>query len=81
MTLADFRLFLSVCAGLPADIEQVSALVDAQLVEVDSSQVELSAAGRSLQDDMKIQPKPLNRIKLSGTNASEVLDTMLSELN
>ena len=79
--LAEFRLFLSVCAGLPTDAETITALTDAQLVEITGGQIELAAAGRNLQEDMKIQPKPLNRIKLSGTDASEVLDTMLSELN
>ena len=81
MTLADFRLFLSVCAGLPTDTAHTNALADARLVDITGGQPELTATGRSLQEDMKIQPKPLNRIKLSGSDASEVLDTMLSELN
>lgn len=81
MALNDFRVFLTVCAGLPTDAADAVTLAGAQLVEITDDGTELATAGRNLQEEMKIQPKPLNRIKLSGTNANEVLDNMLSELN
>ena len=74
-------MFLTVCAGLPTDAADAVTLAGAQLVEITDDGTELATAGRNLQEEMKIQPKPLNRIKLSGTNANEVLDNMLSELN
>jgi hypothetical protein len=51
------------------------------LLELDAGEVILTRKGRNLQEAMKIQPKPLNRIKISGSDATEVLDEMLSKLN
>jgi len=81
LNLHDFKLFLAASAGRALDADDADRLIKARLLELDTGQVILSSAGRNLQEAMKIQPKPLNRIKISGADATDVLDDMLSKLN
>ena len=81
LSLADFKLFLAASAGRAIDAGDAEALMSSGLLELDSGEVILTRNGRNLQETMKIQPKPLNRIKISGSDATEVLDDMLSKLN
>ena len=80
-TLAVFRLFLAASAGRALDLSNAVGLMSSGLLELDASEVILTRKGRNLQEAMKIQPKPLNRIKISGSDATEVLDEMMSKLN
>ncbi len=81
LSLADFKLFLAASAGRAIDKTEANSLIIAGLVGLDAGEVTLTPKGRNLQESMKIQPKPLNRIKISGSDATEVLDDMLSKLN
>ncbi|MFL2831689.1 MAG: GAF domain-containing protein [Candidatus Puniceispirillaceae bacterium] len=81
LTLSDFKLFLGASAGRAIDKAEANGLIIAGLLGLDAGEVTLTRTGRNLQESMKIQPKPLNRIKISGSDATEVLDEMLSKLN
>jgi GAF domain-containing protein len=81
LTLRDLKLFLAASAGRSVDIAAADDLITSGLLGLDTGEVILTSAGRNLQEAMKIQPKPLNRIKISGSDATEVLDEMLSKLN
>jgi len=81
LSLADFKLFLAASAGRAIDANNADGLMSSGLLELDAGEVILTRKGRNLQESMKIQPKPLNRIKISGSDATEVLDEMLSKLN
>ena len=79
--MSDFKLFLGASAGRAIDKTEANSLIIAGLLGLDAGEVTLTPKGRNLQESMKIQPKPLNRIKISGSDATEVLDDMLSKLN
>ena len=81
LNLSDFKLFLGASAGRAIDKTEANSLIIAGLLGLDAGEVTLTPKGRNLQESMKIQPKPLNRIKISGSDATEVLDDMLSKLN
>ena len=81
LALADFKLFLAASAGRAIDSVNANSLLNSGLLELDAGEAILTRKGRDLQETMKIQPKPLNRIKISGSDATEVLDEMLSKLN
>ena len=81
LSLADFRLFLAASAGRAIDTSNAVGLMSSELLELEAGEVILTRKGRNLQEAMKIQPKPLNRIKISGSDATEVLDEMMSKLN
>ena len=79
--MADFKLFLAASAGRAIDEGNADGLMSSGLLKLDAGEVILTRKGRNLQEAMKIQPKPLNRIKISRSDATEVLDKMLSKLN
>jgi hypothetical protein len=81
LSMADFKLFLAASAGRAIDADNADDLMSSKLLEIDAGKAILTRTGRNLQEAMKIQPKPLNRIKISGSDATEVLDEMLSKLN
>ena len=81
LSLADFRLFLAASAGRAIDTSNAVGLMSSGLLKLEAGEVILTRKGRNLQEAMKIQPKPLNRIKISGSDATEVLDEMMSKLN
>ena len=43
--------------------------------------VELSSSGMKLQLDMKLESKPIKKIKLSGDAANSLMDEMFASLN
>ena len=81
MNIHDFKYFLSVSAELSAESAHLEGLMANGLVELVHGQLQLTDAGRNLQEEMKIQPRPLNRLKVTGQDGASMLDNMLSELN
>ena len=81
LDIHDFKYFLSVSAELSAESAYLEGLMAKGLVELAHGQLQLTDAGRNLQEEMKIQPRPLNRLKVTGQDGASMLDNMLSELN
>ncbi|MGC6474201.1 MAG: GAF domain-containing protein [Candidatus Puniceispirillaceae bacterium] len=81
LDIYDFKYFLSVSAEMSAESAHLEGLMAKGLVELAHGQLQLTDAGRNLQEEMKIQPRPFNRLKVTGQDGASLLDNMLSELN
>lgn len=81
LSLGDFKVFLSLCAELTAKKEMAEGLILTNLAELADGQIKLTQDGLSLREKMKIQPKSLNRIKITGDEGAHLIDEMLLKLN
>ena len=81
LLIEDFQSFVSLSADLKIDLDNAKRLIDAQLCDFDDKgAVIVSAKGIELQRNMKIETKPMRKIKMSGDDASTLIDKMFSEL-
>ena len=81
LSLRDFKAFLSLCSELPAKKEIAEGLILSSLANVVDGQIQLTQDGLSLMEKMKIQPKSLNKIKITGDEGAHLIDEMLLKLN
>ena len=81
LSLRDFKVFLSLCSELPAKKEIAEGLILSSLANVVDGQIQLTQDGLSLMEKMKIQPKSLNKIKITGDEGAHLIDEMLLKLN
>jgi len=81
-TLNDFNVLLHLDAEASIDEEEAQNLIDNKLCKIDENRkVILTSAGRMLIEEMGLTPKPMKRIKLTGSDASALVDQMFSELS
>ena len=81
LLIEDFQSFVSLSADLKIDLDNAKRLIDAQLCDFDDKgAVIVSAKGIELQRNMKIETKPMRKIKMTGDDASTLIDQMFSEL-
>ncbi|MDB3892006.1 GAF domain-containing protein [Alphaproteobacteria bacterium] len=81
LDLHDFRTYMSLCSEMRIPTEDADGIVEEGLAEVDASgNVTLTQAGRAMQFDMKLQQKPVRRIKMEGGQADALLDEMFAEI-
>ena len=81
LLIEDFQSFVSLSADLKVDLDSAKRLIDAQLCDFDDKgDVIVSAKGVELQRNMKIETKPMRKIKMTGEDASTLIDQMFSEL-
>ena len=81
LTLKDFKIFLSLCSELPSQVEAAKALISSNLVDIVKGEIRLSQNGLALREKMKIQPKPVNKITVTGSEGAHLIDEMLLKLN
>jgi hypothetical protein len=81
LSLRDFKVFLSLCSELPANKEMAEGLILSSLANVVDGQIQLTQDGLTLREKMKIQPKSLNKIKITGDEGAHLIDEMLLKLN
>ena len=80
-TLLDLKALLLLESGLKVSAGDSNSLVQNGFCTKDNkSNAKLSSAGRLLIEKMGISPKPMKRLKISGDDASELIDKMFSEL-
>ena len=80
-SLSDFNSLLLVEAGVKVEESKLKNLISHQLCNVDqNSNVNLTSKGRILIQEMGLTPKPMKRIKITGNEASDVIDKMFDEL-
>ena len=80
-TLLDLKALLLLESDLKVNVEDATSLVENGCCVKDAkSNATLSSAGRLLIEKMGITPKPMKRLKISGSDASELIDKMFSEL-
>ena len=80
-SLSDFNSLLLIEAGVKVEESKLKNLINHQLCNVDqNSNVNLTSKGRILIQEMGLTPKPMKRIKITGNEASDVIDKMFDEL-
>ena len=80
-SLSDFNSLLLIEAGVKVEESKLRNLITHQLCNVDqNSNVNLTSKGRILIQEMGLTPKPMKRIKITGNEASDVIDKMFDEL-
>ena len=68
-------------AGLTPDKTELSGLVKSGLCKINGEgTIVFSTEGINLQRDMKLEAKPMKKIKMTGDDASKLIDQMFSEL-
>jgi len=77
----DFQTFVSLSADLKVENEQAKRLIEAQLCKLDDEgSLSINPKGIELQRKMKIETKPMKKIKMTGDSASALIDQMFSEI-
>ena len=82
LTMDDFKMFITLCSDMPiADTPSASLLQSSLVFRGESGAYSLSADGRSLQGDMKLQAKVMKKFKVEGDAAEALLNEMLTEVS
>jgi hypothetical protein len=80
-TIEDFENFMSISSDLKIDMDSAKNLIDNSLCCFDDrGSVIVSSKGTELQRAMKIEAKEMKKIKMTGDDASKLIDQMFSEL-
>ena len=80
-TLLDLKALLLLESDLKVSARDANSLVENGFCITDiKSNAVLTSTGRLLIEKMGITPKPMKRVKISGNDASELIDKMFSEL-
>ena len=78
----DFKTFITLCSDMPiADTPSASLLQSSLVFRGESGAYCLSADGRTLQGDMKLQAKVMKKFKIEGDAAEALLNEMLTEVS
>jgi GAF domain-containing protein len=82
LNLDDLKVFLILSADLKAEKNTATNLIKAGLCkETENQVIAMTAKGRILQDKMKLEIKPMKKIKLSGNAAENLINQMFESLN
>ena len=80
-SLVDFKTLLLLEAELPINADETTQLQRDGFCEFNEAQkLTLTAKGRHLIQLMGLTPKPMKRIKVTGNDASELIDKIFEEL-
>ena len=80
-SLTDFKNLLLLEADMPVGADETSQLLNEGYCELAlSKKIALTAKGRKLIQSMGLTPKPTKRIKVTGNDASELIDKIFGEL-
>jgi hypothetical protein len=81
VNLPNFKNLLLLEAGLPVGPQEASQLRSEGFCVIDDlKKVILTPKGRKLIKSMGLTPKPMKRIKVTGNDASELIDKIFGEL-
>tara|TARA_B100000989_G_scaffold43691_1_gene27818 strand:+ start:181 stop:1008 length:828 start_codon:yes stop_codon:yes gene_type:complete len=81
LTINDFKMFISIISDVSIDKKQASNLIQNGLCKLDSrGNVIMSSKGLALQSSMKLDVKPMKKIKIAGEAAQSLIDDMLSTI-
>ena len=81
LTINDFKMFISKISDVSIDKKQASNLIQNGLCKLDSrGNVIMSLKGLALQSSMKLDVKPMKKIKIAGEAAQSFIDDMLSTI-
>ena len=81
-SLSDFNVLLQLDCDGPVSKSEAQNLINSGFCAIDDRlKVILTPTGRSLIEEMGLTPRPMKRLKLSGSDALELVDKMFSELD
>ena len=81
LTINDFKMFISKISDVSIDKKQASNLIQNGLCKLDiRGNVIMSSKGLALQSSMKLDIKPMKKIKIAGEAAQSLIDDMLSTI-
>ena len=80
-SLVDFKNLLSLEAELPINAEETTRLQRDGFCKLsETKKIALTTKGRQLIQSMGLTPKPMKRIKVTGSDAAELIDKIFEEL-
>ena len=80
LSIQDFEAFMSMTSNLKVSSSDALKLIQKGICVKVGASVELSSKGRELLSNMKLRTKPMKKIKLSGSQAENLIDNMFAEL-
>ncbi len=80
LSIKDFEMFMSLTSNLKVTSSSAKNLIDLGLCVEEKNNIELSQKGKELLSDMQLRTKPMKKIKLSGSQAENLIDNMFEEL-
>ena len=81
LTINDFKMFISIISDVSIDKAQASNLIKNGACKLDSKgNVLMASKGLELQSSMKLDVKPMKKIKIAGEAAQSLIDDMLSTI-
>ena len=82
LNIDDFESFVSLSAGLNLADSSVKPLEAAGLCKLDTSgDIQMTSKGIELQRDMRLEARLMKKVKITGDDASVMIDEMMKELN
>ena len=81
LTINDFKMFISLISDVSIDKAQAFNLIQNGICKLDSKgNVIMASKGLELQSSMKLDVKPMKKIKIAGEAAQSLIDDMLSTI-
>jgi len=81
LSINDFKMFISIISDVSIDKAQAFNLIQNGVCKLDSKgNVIMSSKGLELQSSMKLDVKPMKKIKIAGEAAQSLIDDMLSTI-
>ena len=82
LNIDDFESFMSLSAGLNLADSSVKPLEAAGLCKLDTSgDIQMTSKGIELKRDMRLEARLMKKVKITGDDASVMIDEMMKELN
>ena len=82
LSIDDFECFVSLSAGLKQADSKIAVLAEAGLCELNASgDIKITAEGIELQREMRLEARLMKKVKITGDDASVMIDEMMKELN
>ena len=82
LNIDDFESFVSLSAGLNLADSSVKPLEAAGLCKYDTSgDIQMTSKGIELQREMRLEARLMKKVKITGDDASVMIDEMMKELN
>ncbi len=79
-SLDDFKYFISLCSDKNVSLTLLRNLIDLDLCFIEDTKVSLTQKGRDTQQKMGLQTQILQKMKVEGDAADNMVDDMLSKL-
>ena len=79
-SLNDLKYFISICSGKTVSSSLLKNLIRLELCHSEDTNISLTKKGREVQQSMGIQTQILQKMKIEGNDAENMVNDMLSKL-